>query len=137
MLRWWAQWDTLALVRLDTLATMAVLGDPFTLSPRNERTCGKEVQEIVDDAVATYARVEELLRRGYPAQWAIKTARSVAGIELPELVVSEMVRRMTPSTIGQNSWHATPSMREPQSVWYAHRLEDDDEHVGWTYGDCD
>lgn len=135
-LRGWARHESmLPFVRLDTLVTMVVLGDPFTLSPCNERTCEKEVQEIVDDAVATVTRVEELLRRGYPAQWATKMARSVTGIELPELVVSEIVRRVTPSTIGQNSWHATPSMRE-QSVWYAHRLEDDaDDAVdgGWIF----
>ncbi|AMT69212.1 MULTISPECIES: hypothetical protein [Mycobacteroides] len=133
-LRWWAQHEaTLTLVRLDTLAAMVVLADSLTYLPCDDRAFRTDVQELVDDAVATVTRVEELLRRGYPAQWATKMARSVAGIELPELVVSEMVRRVTPSTIGQNSWHATPSMRE-QSVWYAHRLEDDDEYVGWTCG---
>lgn len=75
--------------RTDTLAVLAALGDSMTSA-----TSGTEAQQIVDRAVETTALVEELLRQGHPAPWAVKMARNKTGIELPEALVDEIVRRM-------------------------------------------
>ncbi|QSM95670.1 hypothetical protein I3U40_07955 [Mycobacteroides abscessus subsp. abscessus] len=86
--RWAKNTALLATTRTDTLAVIAILGAELTPT-----TMGPEAQKLVDDAMETFALVEELLSQGYPAQWAIKTARNMTGVELPEQVVSEMVRR--------------------------------------------
>lgn len=74
--------------RTDTLAVIGVLGDSMTA----EMT-GTEAQQLVDRAVETHQLVEELLGKGHPSPWASKMARNKTGVEMPELVAAEMVRR--------------------------------------------
>ncbi|MBN7483780.1 hypothetical protein [Mycobacteroides abscessus] len=89
-LRLWMQNNALLdVTRTDTLAVLAALGDSMTST-----TTGPEAQQIVDRAVETHALVGELLRQGHPSGWATKLARNKSGVELPEALADEIVRRM-------------------------------------------
>lgn len=89
-LRGWGKDDgLLTSSRTDTLAVLAALGDSMTST-----TTGPEAQQIVDRAVETHALVGELLRQGHPSGWATKLARNKSGVELPEALADEIVRRM-------------------------------------------
>lgn len=86
---WVKNKELLAITRTDTLAAIEVLACGLTPT-----TTGLETQKLVDDAVETHALVEEALRQGHPAAWAIKLARNKTGVELPELLIDELARRM-------------------------------------------
>lgn len=93
-LRLWMQNKALVdVTRTDTLAVIAVLGSSLT-----PMTTGPEAQQIVDRAVETHALVEELLRQGHPSGWATRLARNKSGVELPEALADEIVRRMKAET---------------------------------------